>query len=189
MVTRVGSMKVLSALVISLALPISATAADACESLVPASLKAAVLKEFDGYRLPQEKDNLPEDVTYAKEHAESACLGVATADFDGDGKPDYLIALTATQGPGALIIVALSRGSGWKLHKLDAWKDSRSRLYVEADPPGTYDDVGDRDGPLEEGQLEHLQCPNSVAVFGLTESSGVAFCLLGSTWKHVWISD
>jgi hypothetical protein len=54
------------------------------------------LKEFDGYRLAQEKDNLPGDVKYAKDHAESACLGVATADFDGDGKADYLIALTAT---------------------------------------------------------------------------------------------
>ncbi len=181
-------MKYLYLVLLALA-PMVSQAQDACESAVPAALKAEVLKRFGGYRLPRETDNLPEDIQYAREHSESPCLGVASADFDGDGKPDYVLGLSALDGPGALIVVALSRGSRWEFHKLDVWKDSRLRLYVAADPPGHYDDVGDSDGPLEKGQVEHLDCVHSVAVFGLTESSGVAYCFTNSGWKHVWISD
>lgn len=169
--------------------PMVSQAHDACENAVPPALKAEVLKLFPGYRLPRETDNLAEDIRFAREHSESPCLGVTSADFDRDGKPDYLLGLTALNGPGALIVVALSRGSGWEFHKLDVWKDSRLRLYVAADAPGHYDDVGDSDGPLEKGQVEHLDCVHSVAVFGLTESSGVAYCFTKSGWKHVWISD
>jgi hypothetical protein len=182
-------MKAIIALGLFFAFSATAEAGDACEPLIPAALKAAITSRFSGYRLPRESDNLPEDIKAAKEYGESGCLGVTKADFDGDGTPDYVIALTALRGPGALIVVALASGSGWTFHKLDVWEKYRSRLYVEARPPGTYDDVGDGDGPLEKGQVEHLRCPHSVAVFGLTESSGVAFCLLGSTWKHAWISD
>ena len=146
-------------------------------------------KAFSGYRLPRELDNSQDDIKYAVEHVGTACLGVAKADFDGDGQSDYLIGLTSVDGQDALVVVALARKSGWALHKLDTWKDGRSRLYVEADPAGKYDDVGDNDGPLEKGQVLTLRCPHSWAVFGATESSGVAYCYLDSVWKHVWISD
>jgi hypothetical protein len=162
-------------------------AADACEPLVPQTLRTQLLKAFDGYRLPRETDNLPEDIQYSEEHAQRRCLGVATADFDGDGTDDYVIALTALHGDGALIIVALARPNQWVLHKLDAWPYQRIRLYVSADPPGTYDRAGDE--PLEPGEVELLRCRHAVAVFGATESSGVAYCFADSRWTHVRLSD
>jgi hypothetical protein len=182
-------MKLLLISLAFLAFPLVGVSGDACDTLVPTGLKTLLLSKFTGYRLPRESDNLPEDIKYAREHAGSGCLGVETADFDGDGRLDYLVALTSENGAGALVLVAMSRGVTWMVHKLDVWKDNRPRLYVSSAPPGTYDDVGETDGPLEKGAEEHLTCPHSLAVFGATESTGVAYCFLNGKWKHVWISD
>jgi hypothetical protein len=132
---------------------------------------------------------LAEDIKYAREHSRGACLSVDTADFDGDGHVDYLIALTAKRGPGAIVLVALTRNTDWKLYVLDVWKDDRSRLYVSSENAGEYDDVGDYDRPREKGAVDHLKCPQAVALLGETESSAIAYCFLNSVWKHVWVSD
>jgi hypothetical protein len=172
-----------------LACPLVGVAGDACNALVPSGLKAVLLSRFAGYRLPRESDNLPEDIKYNREHAGSGCLGVETADFDGDGRADYLVAMTSNDGRGAVVTVAMARGATWRIYKLDVWKDDRLRLYVSSGPAGTYDDVGETDGPLEKGAEEHLTCSHPVAVFGATESTGVAYCFKNGNWKHVWISD
>jgi hypothetical protein len=183
------SCKTLGALLLIAIFPFVAQAEDACKALIPATLEAQLLERFTDYRLPRETDNSAEDIQYARDHSQSACLGVASADFDGDGRLDYLIGLTAKNGDGTFVLVALARDTGWEIHKLDAWKEGRSRLYVSTEPAGTYNSVGDSDGPLEKGEVEKLVCPHEVAVFGATEASGVAYCFVNSRWKHTWISD
>lgn len=182
-------MKRLMVSVVLLAFPLVGVSSGACDSLVPVALKTLLLDRFKGYRLPRESDNLPEDVKYARDHGRSGCLGVEIADFDGDGRADVLLGLTSNDGTGAIVLVAIARGESWMLHELDVWKDDRQRLYVSSLPPGTYDDVGETDGPLEIGAQEHLTCPYALAVFGATESTGVAYCFLKGKWKHVWIQD
>ena len=169
--------------------PFAVRAGDACDSLVPSALGSQLKATYVGYRLPHESDNLSEDIQYAREHGQTGCLGVAVADFDGDGKPDYALGLTQINGPGALIIVAVARSERWQLHKLDTWKDDRSRLYVSSDAAGTYDRFGGFDGPPEKGEVERLRCAHAVVVFGATESSGVVYCLNNSRWQHTWASD
>jgi hypothetical protein len=184
-------MKALIALLAISVAPFSAGAEDSCASLIPAALGSQILAKFPAYRLPQETDNVAEDIQYAREHSRGACLGVDTADFDGDGHLDYLIALTAKEGPGALVLVALTRSTDWKLYVLDVLKDDRSRLYVSSGAAGEFDDVGDydHDRPREKGAVDHLKCPRAVALLGEIESSAIAYCFLNSAWKHVWVSD
>ncbi|QDH69916.1 hypothetical protein FKV23_07290 [Lysobacter alkalisoli] len=144
-------------------------------------------ERFPLFRLPAVTDNPADEVAWSKEQSGNECLGTATADFDGDGANDWLLGLTAKEGTGALVVVALARAEKWELHKLSARPEGRSRLYVSAEDPGTYDNLFD--GPYEPGEVSSFVCPHSVAVFGATQSSGVAYCFKAGEWQHAWISD
>lgn len=176
-----------TAILILLAAP--TLAADSCEVQIPLSLEVALGKAFPKFRAPLATDNLTEDIAWDLKEGRKGCLGVAIADFDGDGTKDLLLGLTALKGSGALIVVALARGKNWKFETLDEWPEGRNRLYVAVDKPGVYRRTEALDGPLEPGEIDPLRCPHSAAIFGATESSGVAYCYSNHRWQHVWISD
>lgn len=175
--------------VILILLARSAFAADSCEVQLPSALKVALVKAFPKFRAPLATDNLAEDIEWDLKEGRNGCLGVAVADFDGDGTKDLLLGLTALKGSGALILVALARGKDWKLEPLNEWPEGRDRLYVAPNKPGVYRRTEALDGPLEPGEIDPLTCSHSAAVFGATESSGVAYCYNNQKWQHVWISD
>lgn len=166
-----------------------ALAADTCAAQIPHSLVAAVGKTFPKFRVPAATDNLEEDIDWNVKNGGKGCLGVAKADFDGDGKMDFLLGLSALEGSGGLVVVALSRGREWSFKTLSPWPKNRDRLYVATDKPGVYERTEALDGPLEPGERDHLKCMHSAAIFGTTESSGVAYCFNKGVWEHVWISD
>ncbi len=166
-----------------------AVAGDACGAQLPSALKAQVAKAFPAFRTPAATDNLPEDVEWDLKQKGKGCLGVAIADFDGNGTQDFLLGLTAKKDGGAIVLVALSRSGKWQFHQLDAWPEGRSRLYVSAEKPGVYVRTQALDGPLEPGEVSPLNCSHSVAVFGATESTGVAYCYKKGKWPYVWVSD
>jgi hypothetical protein len=182
-----GSMRYLLAIFLTfIATP--ALAEDVCNSQIPGTLKAAIAVEFPLFRIPLVTDNLEEDVAWGKEENGNSCLGVAKADFDGNSTTDWLIGLTQKNGTGALVVAALSQGKQWHFHRLDSWPEGRSRLYVTIDRPGTYESIiGGK--PAKKGEVKRLVCRHAVAVFGATESSGVAYCYSRGSWKHTWISD
>jgi len=167
----------------------SAVAADACSSQLPKSLQAELAAAFPAFRVPAVKDNLPEDVQYDLAHTGNSCLGVAAADFEGNGTKDYAVALTALHGGGWAVVVALSQKAKWQLHQLAASQDGRSSLYVSTEKPGKYVRTGALDGALEPGELAQMNCRNPVAAYGGIESSEVVYCYKGGARPHVWISD
>jgi len=181
----------MKSLVIVLAILVahSAVAADACSSQLPRRLQVELAAAFPALRVPAAKDNLPEDVQYNLAHRGNGCLGVAAADFDGNGTKDYAVILTALHGTGWAVVVALSHKGKWQLRELDASQDGRATLYVSAEKAGKYVRTGALDGPLEPGELAQMTCRNPVAAYGGIESSEVVYCFKGGAWPHVWISD
>jgi hypothetical protein len=133
-------------------------------------------------------DNLAEDVDRSLKNGGTGCLGVAKGDFDGDGRPDFVLALTGGSGNG-LIVVALSRKDSWLLQTLETLPEGRNRLYVDVGRPSHFERVSDLDVPLEHGELQRMRCAHEAAIFGATESTGTAYCLGKGGWKHVHFSD
>jgi hypothetical protein len=162
---------------------------DSCAGQVLPTLKNSVEKAYPDYRLPLETDNLAGDVSHNRKHGGKGCLGYASADFNGDGKADAVVALTHKEGEAAIVVAAFATGSTWSIHELKRWKANRSRLYVEVGKPARYDRAKSLDGPLGRGEVGSLICPHSVAIFGATEASGAAYCFKAGRWQHVWISD
>jgi hypothetical protein len=175
----------------ALAAPLGAQSPrDACTALLPTSLVAAVEKEFPAYRLPVESDNLPEDVSYDREHGGSGCLGVAMGDFHGKDRKDYALLLTSRSADQTVLIVATRSSSSWHFDRLRDWGDGRSRLYVATIEKGSYEQSGALHGTADEpGELLRYASKHPGVVSGATESSGVAYFFTGHRWVHVWISD
>jgi len=150
-----GAIAVLVALALANA---QAVAADSCAKLIAPALRTLAEATYPEFRIPREADNTAEDISYNREHGGTGCLGYASADFNGDGKPDAVIDLSALNGDGAAIVVALANGSTWTLWKLDRLKDGGGSLHVATGAPGRYDRVMSRDGPLEKGEVESFTC-------------------------------
>lgn len=135
-------------------------------------------------------DNLAEDIEWnIQKGGGNGCLGVAIADFDGDGSKDFLLGLTSLSGEGALVTVALARGKSWEFHTLATWKNGRLRLYVAAARPGHFKSAAPPDGRLKKGEKESMSCANFGAIFGKTECSAVVYCYVKGKWNHAWVSD
>jgi hypothetical protein len=170
-------------------LPLQALSEDACDAKLPSELKILAAETFPEYRTPVVADNMQEDVDWNLQQKGDGCLAVARADFDGNEQTDVLIGLTERNGKGAKVVVALSREGSWELSELATWAHGRSRLYVDAEGAGSYERSPALEGPLEPGEEDHIECQNSVAIFGATESTGIAYCFKNHAWTYVWISD
>ena len=143
------------------------------------------------FRTPEVPDNLGPDVEADLRQGGNGCLGVAVADFNGDGIDDVLVRLTALVGQGAMIVVALAHPrANWLIEGLSGHGDGRSQLYVKAGPPGVYRRAGSLDGRFREHEVDSFDCPHAVAIVGTIESSAVAYCYVERRhWDHVWMSD
>jgi len=176
-------------LIVSICCVEVANAADSCTVQMPQKLIAKIETTFKGYRAPLENDNLSEDIIFDRKNGGNGCLGVATADFDGDGVKDFLIALTPLKGDTPIAVVALTRGDDWHFHTIRSWVEHRNRLYTQAVPAGRYVRTESLEGAVAEGERESLECKYSGAQVGATESTGVLYCYVNGTWLYVWVSD
>jgi hypothetical protein len=163
---------------------------DACQAQIPRTLSNALAAAFPGYRTPLEYDNAPEDIQYSQSHGGNGCLGVATADFTGEGKKDYLIGLTAMKGSKGIAVIAMPRKGGWNFQRIaSGTEDARFRLYVDVVEPGRHDRAKSVTAPLGPGEKQSMECANWGAMVGTVEATGIVYCYDHGRWSHVWVSD
>jgi hypothetical protein len=151
-------------------------------------------------------DYLKEDVAwFRKENGGEQCIGVASADVDGDGSADFALLLIgraktgSNPNPGSgrtLLVAARSMpGGSWAIDRLDEFDAERPcRSFVGTLGPGTYRDLfmtGKLGGPFtrEPGQIRQFGAVHPGFVAGTLESSAVAFFFTGGRWVHLWLSD
>jgi hypothetical protein len=162
----------------------AADGGDACRDALPDTLAAAAGRQFPAYRAPLAADNEPEDVANNLKRGRNGCLGVASADLDGDGVADYVLGLTPLAGSQPLTVIALARGGQWVFHAIDSEVGARSRLFVDVVPPGRYDRSESLGPPHAPDDQRQLTCPWSGAIVGATRATGIVYCLVRGSWRR-----
>jgi len=161
---------------------------DSCEEQVPRSLANALERAFPGFREPLEYDNAAEDIAASESRGGLRCLGVATGDFTGEGKKDYVIGMTAVKGGGGLAVIVLPRKGGWSFRKIQTWAEHRRvSQYVDVVPPGKY--ARDDTRRLAKDERASLTCANSGVKIGTVGAGGSVYCLVDGQWLHVPVAD
>ena len=156
--------------------------------MLPKDLQLLVARRISGYRSPKQSDDLTEDVVVHVADRGNGCLGIATGDFDGDGRKGLVFLVTSDED--VRLVVAFRRTDDWRVDKV--WQagnaSCRMRLYVDAAPPGRYDDTGMARKP-EPGQINTFTSKADVVVTGATESTAIAFWKGRKGWVHARLSD
>jgi len=169
---------------------------DPCEAKIPSVLRGMLPKAFPGYRLAHISDYSKANMDLLKKrNSEDPCVGVASADVDGDGFLDYAFFLTNKSRHTLLVTARNVSGTSWEISKLDDFgKDGCSGSYVEMLKPGQYRDWFDTDrAPSayipEPGRVRRYASRQNGFLAGNIESSIVAFFFNGKRWVHLWLSD
>lgn len=170
-------------------LPLAAHA-DTCQSALPQSLSAALTRNFHGYRIPLEYDNAPQDIQNSALNGGEPCLGVGSAEFLGDHKKDYVVAMTSSRGDGGIAVIAMPVKGGWHLQKLETWPEhSRSSKYVAVGRPGHYTRMQGATAALQAEERESLDCPNAGAIVGTVGVQRMLYCYTQGRWLHVQVPE
>lgn len=179
--------RVLPALVLAAAASAAraSDAGDACRAALPESLAAALGQQYPAYRAPLATDNEPADVAENQRRGGNGCLGLASADLDGDGAADYVLGLTPLAGLQPLVLIALARGGQWVFHAIASEVGMRARLFVDVVPPGRYDRSESLGPPQAADDQRQLVCPAAGAIVGATHATGIVYCLVRGNWRRV----
>ena len=173
--------------------------ADACSQLLPVTVRRLVESTYPGAHIASLNDYSAEDIRLFRGEKQD-CPGIARADVNGDGRPDFGVIVTSKQ-KHVLVLAAVSQAvEKWRLDLLIDWgREGRgsvahSTIYVSRTAPGTYRDMFTVDPAPSEyvqepGRVRTFHAKRDGFVFGGIEASGVAYFLKGRRWVHLWVSD
>lgn len=106
-------------------------ASDACDKVVPSSLRALLARRFPEYRVSREVDTHGPCVEDRKRSNENMCLLATRGDFDGDGRQDFAVLMPSrTASAPPTLIVALRRRRTWKIEQLKVGTDRAVHHFV-----------------------------------------------------------
>lgn len=164
-------------------------ASDACDRVVPTSLRALLARRFPGYRVPREVDTHGPCVQDRERTSENRCVLATRGDFDGDGEQDVAVVMpsqTASAPPA--LVVALRRRHGWKIERLTVGTDATVHHFVISTlHPGVYRETAAVRGENEPERVVRSQ-HDGVAISACDVWSDGHF-RVDSKWQSISLSD
>jgi len=186
-----NKIKIIFAVLLVIAVQGIAYADDACEKLVPTSLRNALEKKYPDYNIAKSTDQKTNDPEWNKYYyKEGQCLTVASGDFDGDKNTDYVLFIVKKNTTMPKLVVALSRNKHWSINELPIWNEQIEGCYVETTKPGTYEHTMSYEfKPSKTNEREKVTTNNTSIIAGRVESTGVVYVYDKGQWLYVWVSD
>lgn len=168
--------------------PSAFAADDPCVDIIPPALHQLLQQRFPDERLPLSTDTSPDDRRQAMQRGD-ACLLVASADVDGDGRADMMLMLPSRKQHGYRLIAALNPSTGWKLTSLYEWKGAYDHLYVDVATPGDYRQTEAYAFTPGTGAVERIVTRRPGFFVGEIESAADVYFLDKGRWAHVHSID
>lgn len=165
---------------------------DACNSVLPFSLKKAIKTQYPKYRIARSSDYSKEELIMQFEDKPNPCPAVASADADGDGTSDYALFIADAYQHTLLIAARNMGGKKWLLYELqDFTKEKIGSSYVEQIKAGAYEDLYANSPEYidRKGMLRKYTSSRPGFIAGTIGSSGVAYFFSGNHWVHLCIFD
>lgn len=166
----------------------SPAVADPCAVLVPRELERELELRFPDTRLPLATDSDEDDRQFAAKKGD-ACLLIARADVDGDGRLDLVLLLPSKTAGGYRLVVALNKPAGFKVSELGSWMGSTRNLYVDVASPGTYRHTDAYPFHPAPGVVERIDSTRPGFYFGKLESAADVYFLNRGQWSRVHVLD
>jgi hypothetical protein len=161
---------------------------DPCVKLVPNDLARVLERRFPQERLPLSTDTYEEGRRDAAARGNS-CVLVASADFDGDARPDLVVVLPGKNATSYRLIVALNKLSGYGVSSLLTWKGPVANMSVYPAEPGAYTHTMDYAFSPEPGSVEHIVTSHRGFWFGELEGGADVYFFRKGKWSFVHAVD
>ena len=165
------------------ALPQPATA-DPCVKLIPSDLAQVLEHRFPHERLPLSTDT-NEDGRRKAASRGNACVLVARADFDGNGRRDLVMLLPGKSGASYRLVVVLDNPSGYSVTSLLSRKEPVGNMYVDLAEAGSYAHTDAYAFSPEPGSVERIVSPREGFWFGRLEGGAGVYFFRKGRWAFV----
>lgn len=154
----------------------------------PSNWSASLEERYPDVRLPLATDSDEGNRRYAAKQGK-ACLLVAQADVDGDGRSDLALVLPKKTGSGYRFVVALNKSSGLEISELDAREGPVTRLFVDVAAAGLYEHTEAYPFRPSPGVVERIDSHKPGFCFGTVESAADVYFFQRGQWLLVHVMD
>jgi hypothetical protein len=164
------------------------TSTDACAAMVPAVLGQELAQRFHDARLPLTTDS-PSARRKVPGEGGSTCPLIARADFNGDGRSDFVLILPKKAAPGYRLIVAVDSPGGFKVNGLESSNAPVVNLFVDVAKPGTYSHTDAYAFKPSPGAVENIANDCAGFWFGELEAAADVYFIKKGRWLRVHAVD